>query len=65
MEGRPSHPVALAPGLPKTQTGQRWSSLRGALLLVDLMQEGAPWLELATYKTTGIHSMFELMVRAH
>ena len=42
----------------------RWG-LPESSIIAELLQEGAPWLDPASYVTTGSHDTFELRVRAH
>ena len=42
----------------------RWG-LPESSIIAELLQEGAPWLDPASYVTTGSHDTFKLTVRAH
>ena len=62
---RSPHPAALARRLPMAGFGERWAVVRSALQFTVLFQRGVPGLEPASYETTGVHSTFQLTVRAH
>lgn len=64
MGSRPPHPSELGRGLPTIERGGGWAVVRGALQFPDLFQRGVPEPEPVSYMTTGVHSTFELMVRA-
>ena len=65
VRSRPPHPAELAQGLLRFQSGERWPAAGSTLRFAELLQEGAPRLDPASYVTTGSHDTFELMVRAH
>ena len=65
VRSRHPHPTELAQGLPRSQPGGRWPSVGSTLQFAELLQEGVPRLDPASYVTTGSHDTFELMVRAH
>ena len=65
VRSRPPHPAELAQGLLRSQSGERWPAAGSTLQFAEVLQEGAPLLDLASYVTTGSRDTFELMVRAH
>ena len=44
--------------------GGGWPAARSTLQFAEVLQEGAPLLDLASYVTTGSRDTFELMLRA-
>ena len=63
---KPASPSGEAgPGVAHVPVGESWPAAGSILQFAELLQEGVPRLDPASYVTTGSHDTFELMVRAH
>ena len=65
VRSRPPNPAELTQGLPRPQPEGRWPAVGSTLQFAELLAEGVPLLDPASYVTTGSHHTFELMLRAH
>ncbi|CAM9818428.1 unnamed protein product, partial [Laminaria digitata] len=59
---RPPHAAGLARGLPMTEPGDRWASLRSTMQFAKLLQRDVLGPGPAIYLTTSVYSSFELIV---
>ena len=51
---RPPHPAELTQGLPRSQSEGRWPAVGSTLQFAELLAEGVPRLDSASYVTTGL-----------
>ena len=60
---KPASPSGEAgPGVAHVPVGESWPAAGSILQFAELLQEGVPRLDPASYVTTGSHDTFELMV---
>ena len=62
---RPPIPAELTQGLPRSQSEGSWPAVESTLQFAELLAEGVPRLDSASYVTTGSYNTFELTLRAH
>ena len=57
---RPPHPADLTQGLPRSQPEGRWQAVGSTLQFAELLADGVPRLDSASYVTTGSHNTFDV-----
>ena len=65
VRSRSPRPAERAQGLLRSHSGERWPAAGSTLQFGELLQEGAPRLDPASYVTTVAHDTFKMMVTAH